>query len=306
MTRFHAGELAPKKSRALFWKVALVAAILAAGALSNAFSAITDYSRLGESLPEWEPFVWEFSSAILTGALIPGLVWLNRRVPVIGRRWYRSVPVHLLATLPFSIVHVAGMVGLRKLVYVLVGGTYTFGPLLPGWIYEYRKDFVTYWMIIAFLCAFAGWRHWRKAQAEGWSTASKPDPTAAPAGAAARLDRLVVRKFNREFILDVADIARLESAGNYVTVHANATAYQLRGSLAGVSQRLDRRRFVQIHRSQVVNVDHIREIQPWDHGDYRVLLNDGSLVNFSRRYRGRLEQLFDVPVADQPGGSARP
>lgn len=295
---------APREAGMLVWKVALVVTILAAGALSNAFSEITNYSRLGEFLPHWEPFVWEFSSAILTGALIPLLVWLNRRVPIATKRWYRALPVHLLATLPFSIIHVAGMVGLRKLAYALVGGSYHFGPVLSNWVYEYRKDFVTYWMIIAFVCAFAGWRYWRNAHVEGPTAA--PDKTEAPDSGIQKLDRLVVRKFNREFVLDVAGIARIESDGNYVTVHANATTYQLRGSLSGLLRRLDKRRFVQIHRSQIVNIDHIREIQPWDHGDYRVLINDGSVINFSRRYRAHLEELLNSPVAGHQEGAVRP
>ncbi|MGH8184792.1 MAG: LytTR family DNA-binding domain-containing protein, partial [Rhodanobacteraceae bacterium] len=77
-------------------------------------------------------------------------------------------------------------------------------------------------------------------------------------------------------------------------------------SLSGLSRWLDDRRFVRIHRSQVVNIDHVREIQPWDHGDYRVLLKDGSVVNFSRRYRARLEQLFNPAAEGRPEGAARP
>jgi len=45
-------------------------------------------------------------------------------------------------------------------------------------------------------------------------------------------------------------------------------------------------------RRLVVNIDHVREIQPWAHGDYRVLLDDGSFVNFSRRYRSQFDRLF--------------
>ena len=286
------------------WRVTLAAAILAAAALSNAFSEMTNYARFGESLSPWEPLVWEFSSVILIGALIPLLVWLNRRFPVSTRRWYRTVPIHLAATLPFSIIHVAGMVGLRKLAYAVAGGSYQFGPALSGWVYEYRKDFVTYWLIIAYLCAFGAWRYWRRVQAAGPAMGS--DASEVPGNSVGRLDRLVVRKLNREFILDVADIVRIESDGNYVTVHANTTTYQLRGSLTGLSKRLDDHRFVQIHRGQIVNIDHVREIQPWDHGDYRVLLRDGNFVNFSRRYRARLDRLFNAPVAGRHGVTARP
>lgn len=287
------------------WRVAAVAAILVAIASSNAVSDISNYSRLGESLPAWEPFVWEFSSVILVGVLIPAVDWLVRRMPVLSTNWYRSVPIHLLATLPFSIIHVAGMVGLRKLAYALAGGSYQFGPILSGWIYEYRKDFVTYW-IIAYLYAAMVWLSAHRPKAVEPVPGASAGAAEASGSGADKLDRLVVRKFNREFILDVADVARIESDGNYVTVHANASSYQLRGSLAGLARRLDGRRFVQVHRTQIVNIDHVREIQPWDHGDYRVVLNDGSVVKFSRRYRSRLEHLFNPPDAGHSEPAARP
>jgi hypothetical protein len=288
----------------LAWRIALTAILLTAIALANAFSEVSDYARFGDALPILEPLVWEFSSVILIGALIPGVAWLLRRVPFDARSWYRCVPLHLLATLPFSIVHVAGMVGLRKLAYALAGSSYHFGPALSGWVYEYRKDFVTYWIIVAFLAAGGAWRYWRRMHAE--RLAAEPRSAPPQASAVESLYRLVVRKLNREFILDVAGIVRLESNGNYVTVHAHAATYQLRGSLAGLAQRLDPRRFVQIHRSQIVNVDHVREIQPWDHGDYRVLLDDGSFVNFSRRYRARLEARFCAPTSGHPGSAVHP
>ncbi len=92
--------------------------------------------------------------------------------------------------------------------------------------------------------------------------------------------------------MDAADIDRLESDGNYVTIHAAGDSYRLRDSLDGLHKRLGAKRFARVHRTQVVNIDRIREIQPWDHGDYRIVLKDGSFVNFSRRYRSRLDELF--------------
>lgn len=282
----------------------MTVAVLVAIALSNAFSQRADYASLGDVLPLREPLVWEFTSVFMIGLLLPALAWLYRQAPFRAKDWYRAAVIHAFATLPFSIVHVAGMVALRKLVYALAGATYHFGPVPSGWLYEYRKDFVTYWLIVLYLAAFSAWRDRRAAHAEPVPAA--PGPTPQPDMAVGRADRLVVRKLNREFILDTADVARLQSDGNYVTIHANGTTYQMRGSLAGLSRQLDGRRFVQIHRSQVVNIDHIREIQPWDHGDYRVLLKDGSIVNFSRRYRTRLEQVFTPASVGDREGSARP
>lgn len=63
-------------------------------------------------------------------------------------------------------------------------------------------------------------------------------------------------------------------------------------SLVALEKRLDKGRFVRVHRARLVNVDRIREIQPWDNGDCRIVLHDGTCVNLSRRCRARLEHLF--------------
>lgn len=101
-----------------------------------------------------------------------------------------------------------------------------------------------------------------------------------------------MRKPNREFILNVSDIDRIEADGNYVTVHARGVSYPKRQSLVALERKLDGKRFLRVYRAHLVNVDRIREIQPWGSGDYRIVLHDGSCVNLSRRYRSRLEHLF--------------
>ena len=312
MIRRHIRHFDPVALRSLAKRCAITAAILAAIALGNAFSARANFANFGDALPLWKPMVWEFSSVLLIGVLIPAVAWFNAWLPVVSRRWYLTVPAHLLATLPFSIVHVGGMVGLRELAYQLAGESYSFGPVLSAWVYEYRKDFVTYWLIVTCLGAFSAWRHARVGQAASSAPAAHPRraPDLAPAieasGDTDPLDRLVVRRQNREFILDVANITRLESDGNYVAVHAAGLVYRMRGSLASLASRLDGRRFIQIHRTQIVNIDHVREIQPWNHGDFRVLIDDGSFVNFSRRYRARLDRLFDPSLRACGDGAVRP
>jgi two-component system LytT family response regulator len=128
----------------------------------------------------------------------------------------------------------------------------------------------------------------RLPQAPAANDAEPDDPSAGDSP----LERLVVRKLNREYIIAIADVDRVEADGNYVNVYALGTAYPRRESLAALEKRLDARRFVRVHRGHLVNVDRIREIQPWDHGDYRIVLQDGTCVNLSRRYRERLQDLL--------------
>ncbi|HET7675708.1 MAG TPA: LytTR family DNA-binding domain-containing protein [Gammaproteobacteria bacterium] len=281
--------------RLRWWAALFFAALLILIALANAFTTIADHARLGHPMPAFNAFVSEFTSILIIGALIPLLAAFNRRMPIDGRTWRWALPTHLVATLPFSIVHVAGMVGLRKLVFALVGGRYDFGPVLASWLYEYRKDFVSYWLLVAGLYGFASYRRWRLSQlATVEATGTAP------------LERLVVRRLNREFILNLDEIDRIEASGNYVEVHAAGTNYRLRESLASLAARLDEHRFVQVHRRHIVNIDRIREIQPWDSGDYRIVLKDGDCVNLSRRYRSRLDSLVARPATQPSRDAAQP
>ena len=273
------------RRRVRLWQGAFFFAVVGAITTVNIFTTLANKASDGIYLSPWQPVVWEYSSALLIWMLIPCVAWFNAYALIDARTWKWTLPLHLLATIPYSIIHVSGMVALRKLTYRIAGLHYHFGAPIPNWIYEYRKDFVTYWLILAALYAFRVCRLWLE---------SRLSPTAATPAFALndRMERLVVRKLNREFILNTADIDHIEADGNYVTLYAQSTSYPLRESLASLEKKLDPRRFARVHRGHIVNLDRIREIQPWDSGDYRILLKDGSLVNFSRRYRSRLPRLF--------------
>jgi two-component system, LytTR family, response regulator len=106
------------------------------------------------------------------------------------------------------------------------------------------------------------------------------------------LDRLLVESRDRAVLLPLNQVERLEAARNYVTVYAGAERYRLRTTLDRLEARLDPRAFVRVHRSTIVRVDRVTELQPWSHGDYVVVLQSGARVRLSRRYRDRLERFL--------------
>ncbi len=293
-------ELTAATERKVFaWQMLFFAVLLTVSSINNTYTVLADRAREGDYLPFWEPLVWEASSHVLILLLIPALGWWLHRFPLTRDGWRRSLPAHALATVPFSLIHTFGMVLLRKLAYALVGERYDFGPPWTNWLYEYRKDCYVYALLVVALLGFRVYGLWLDARAgqkdhaflaHGNAAQSETERKRTPAEE--RLDRLVVRKRNREFILDAADIDQIEADGNYVIVHSSGETYRLRESLEALAGRLGEARFARVHRAHAVNIDRIREIQPWDHGDYRILLKDGSFVNFSRRYRSRLSHLF--------------
>jgi two-component system LytT family response regulator len=102
-------------------------------------------------------------------------------------------------------------------------------------------------------------------------------------------DRLVVKSGGRVYFVRVADIDWIEAAGNYVRLHVGKEDHLLRQTLGALESKLDPSRFVRIHRSTIVNVERIRELQPAFHGDYVIILHDGTELALSRSCRDKLE-----------------
>jgi two-component system LytT family response regulator len=105
-------------------------------------------------------------------------------------------------------------------------------------------------------------------------------------------ERLLVNAGERAFLLAVGKIDWIEAARNYVNLHVGQESYLLRSTIEGLSQKLDPSKFLRANRSQIVNVESIRELQPWFHGEYKIILNDGMEVSWSRRYLDRSSDLF--------------
>lgn len=105
------------------------------------------------------------------------------------------------------------------------------------------------------------------------------------------LDRLLVRQGEKSLLLRTRDVDWVEAAQNYLVLHAAGTSYMIRGTLRELEERLDPRVFIRIHRSHMVNLERVRELHPWSHGDVQVVLTDGTRLMLSRRYRDRLPQL---------------
>lgn len=104
------------------------------------------------------------------------------------------------------------------------------------------------------------------------------------------LDRLVIKTGGRILLLDVHDIDWIEACGVYVNLHVGGRVHVYRSSVSQLMARLDPARFVRVHRSAAVNTGRIRELQARSHGDYTVMLKDGTQVVMSRGYRASFER----------------
>ena len=114
--------------------------------------------------------------------------------------------------------------------------------------------------------------------------------------AKARTDRFVVKSGGRIFFVRTAEIDWIEAAGNYVKLHVGNDSHLIRETMNGVEGKLSPDTFVRIHRCHIVNIEQVRELQPWFNGEYVVFLKNGTRLTLSRGYREKLQDRVGKPI----------
>jgi two-component system LytT family response regulator len=107
---------------------------------------------------------------------------------------------------------------------------------------------------------------------------------------AQRLERFVIKSGGRVFFVRADEIDWIEAAGNYVKLHVGTEAHLFRETMNALELRLDLDTFFRIHRSHIVNIERVKELQPWFNGEYVVFLRNGTRLTLSRGYREKLQE----------------
>ena len=100
--------------------------------------------------------------------------------------------------------------------------------------------------------------------------------------------RIAIKTGGKVMFVNLRDIDWVEAADNYACLHCNGTTHVLRETMNALEDKLDGGMFARIHRSIIVNIDRIAEMQPWFRGDYLLILKDGTKLKLSRTYRESL------------------
>ena len=96
--------------------------------------------------------------------------------------------------------------------------------------------------------------------------------------------KLLVEQNDRGFLLALNTVDWVESDRNYLKLHVGNQVYEVRGTIESLEEKLDRDRFLRLNRSCIVRIDFIQELQKWSHGEYRVILQSGHTLTWTRRY----------------------
>jgi two-component system LytT family response regulator len=113
------------------------------------------------------------------------------------------------------------------------------------------------------------------------------------AGARRPLSRIAVKSVNRIVIVQVTDIVRIEAEDNYVRLWADRP-YLHKETLSGLMTRLDPAVFLRVHRSHAVNISAVRELRPLLHGEYLIILGNGTEITSGRSYRAPIQDAFGL------------
>jgi len=255
----------------------LWALILTVSCLTQAYITVADDARRGVTTAFGWSFEVQATSHIVLAALIPAIYWMQRRFPVASPR---NVAIHAVALVVFSVVHTLGMAALRMLWFeAILGQRFRFPITLDRLWYEFTKDIFTYCVMNLGVVLF---HYLRERQA--------PPAPVVVAPAETRPERFAVRKRGgSEVMVEVADIDWIEASDNYVCFHCGRETHVVRETMSELEARLDPAKFLRVHRSAIVNLDQIRELQPWFRGDYRVILRDGTELTLTKNHREKLE-----------------
>ncbi|HLM61441.1 MAG TPA: LytTR family DNA-binding domain-containing protein, partial [Pyrinomonadaceae bacterium] len=107
------------------------------------------------------------------------------------------------------------------------------------------------------------------------------------------IDRVVIKSGGRFYFLKTEEIDWVEGAGDYLSLHAGSKSHLIRETMGTFHSKLDPKKFLRIHRSTIVNIDRVKDIQPLFKGEYVITLTSGTRLKSSRGYRHELQPLMD-------------
>jgi len=249
---------------------ALLIAIALVGATSTWIKHASDPFEL------WPLLADELTSVLVILVLTPAIVLATVCLRPVYLNWLRVFFGHLAGFVAFSVLHVTGMIQLRRAIYPLFGAHYFGdGSLWLTTIYEGRKDALAYIAIVISVNVLM-----RLSTSE--LTATKEDiDTCKPI-------RIAYRNGAVQYWISADEIFWVEAAGNYVELVLESRRVLQRRSLRALEITLSEARFVRIHRSRIVNYNRIRSVVSKSNGDFTLVLTNNEVIAGSRRFRNLL------------------
>ena len=104
--------------------------------------------------------------------------------------------------------------------------------------------------------------------------------------------RLVVKTGKKTLLLQPEQISWVQAEKDYVRLHQGPESFLVRSTIQSMAEKLDPTLFMRVHRSTIVNLNHVKEMKPLNSGDYEILMDDERRLTLSRAYRNQLRQML--------------
>jgi hypothetical protein len=250
----------------------------------NSLSVANDLVRRGVRADPAEPWIWELSSAASLWVCFWVLLIADEALRARVRSGWARLGVYAAASVVFCLAHVAMMVALRHLAYGLAGWTYDFGAWGAGLWYEYRKD------VLTFIVMLVGTTVWRRLVSRA-AAAPMTEPAVPTTSEPAAAPTFLVRTPQGELLIRADEIDWVEAQGNYVALHVQGQAPLMRQTLAEMQVRLAAHGFIRTHRRALVNRQRMQAILTPDLGEPGVRLSSGQVAPLSESRRSEVLRL---------------
>lgn len=269
----------------LKYETLVVFLVLILFAITNATTKILENIRDGEAVDWLGAWASELSSISAIFILWPLILLFLRRLNLRLANFRWRILWHIPGFLIFSLLHIGLFVLLRKFLWALVGETYDFGALGLNLLYDMRKDLLAYMGIVF---ALYGYRFViTRLQGEAKFLADSAETENEQEKPVART-QFLVKMLNTEFLVKVEEIVWIGSASNYVLMHCTDRSYPMRQTLTRLCEQLDPAKFMRVHRTAIVNLEHVSSLQ--ERGELQLRLISGDTVAVSKTYLAELKQ----------------
>lgn len=254
-----------------------LALLIVTNAVVSTLSSAHDAAMRGQPYDLARPAFFDTTGALCTLMLLPlfrqGMHLLSR-----CRNWITTLGTASLIASLYAIAHIAILIPIRKACFAMIGGSYDFNWLSQG-PYDFRRE-----IIAAMVIGGAFWLYDRRTIESG-ETADRKDVRLTD------VSRLWLRDGATAVRVDPGAIVTVSSAGNYVEFSLADKSYLIRGTLAGEEARLRPFGLRRVHRTRLVNLNHVVAVEPRPGGDFRLRLDNGQLISGSRRYRDAVKAM---------------
>ena len=268
--------------------LAVAAAWVLVQAVVNSLSVANDLVRRGVRVDPAQPWIWELSSAASLLVCFWALLIVDEVLRAHVRSGWARLGAYAAASVVFCVGHVAMMVALRHLAYRLAGWQYDFGPWGDGLWYEYRKDLLTF---IVMLVGITAWRRLTSRADAASPTAPAAEPALPTAAEPAAAPTFLVRTPQGDLLIRADEIDWVEAQGNYVALHVQGQTRLMRQTLAEMQTRLAAHGFIRTHRRALVNRQRMQAILTPDLGEPGVRLSSGQVAPLSESRRSEVLRL---------------